>query len=252
MCVERHFWRVTVNGVCFFMTIVSRDLTGSLSSKATPVQAYQNTSSEVPATSAYRLWGKRTLDLVVLVLSAPFWMTVVGFAALLIWITERKSPFYSQKRVGRRGQTFRLWKLRTMVVDADARLEAHLQSHPADRAEWDATQKLKNDPRITPIGAFLRKTSLDELPQLFNVFIGEMSIVGPRPIMESQRELYSGERYYDMRPGLTGLWQVSERNETEFSDRVQFDNQYHKMLSLKSDVSVLARTVGVIVRGTGY
>ncbi len=234
------------------MTIVSRDLTGSLSTEATPVQAFQKTSPEVPATSAYRAWGKRALDLVLLTLMAPFWVTVIGFAALIIWVTERKSPFYNQLRIGRSGETFRLWKLRTMVVDADARLEAHLQSDPAARAEWDATQKLKNDPRITPVGAFLRKTSLDELPQLFNVLVGDMSIVGPRPIMENQRDLYSGERYYDMRPGLTGLWQVSERNETEFSDRVRFDNQYHNILSFTSDVSVLARTVGVVVRGTGY
>ncbi len=234
------------------MTIVSRDLTGSLSTKATPVQAFQKTSVDIPATTIYRSWGKRALDLVLLTLSAPFWMTVVGFAALIIWITEGKSPFYNQQRVGLRGETFRLWKLRTMVVDADARLEAHLQADPSARAEWDATQKLKNDPRITSVGAFLRKTSLDELPQLFNVLTGDMSIVGPRPIMESQRDLYSGDRYYDMRPGLTGLWQVSERNETEFSDRVRFDNQYHNTLSLKSDLSVLARTVGVVVRGTGY
>jgi lipopolysaccharide/colanic/teichoic acid biosynthesis glycosyltransferase len=235
-----------------FMTIVSRDLTGSLSTKATPVQAFQKTSVEVPAASAYRSWGKRALDLVLLMLAAPFWMTVVGVAALIIWVTERKSPFYNQQRVGLNGETFRLWKLRTMVVDADARLEAHLQADPAARAEWDATQKLKNDPRITAVGAFLRKTSLDELPQLFNVLTGDMSIVGPRPIMENQRDLYSGERYYDMRPGLTGLWQVSERNETEFADRVDFDNTYHNTLSLTSDLSVLARTVGVVVRGTGY
>lgn len=177
---------------------------------------------------------------------------MVGGAALLIWVTERKSPFYNQLRVGRRGETFRLLKLRTMVVDADAKLEAYLAENPEARAEWDATQKLKNDPRITKIGAFLRKTSLDELPQLFNVVTGDMSIVGPRPIMESQRDLYSGDSYYNMRPGLTGLWQVSERNESEFADRVRFDNQYDATLSLKSDLSVLVRTVGVVVRATGY
>lgn len=234
------------------MSIVSRDLTGSVASEVTPIHASQRNSSNTGLSSAYRTGGKRALDLVVLTLSAPFWLGLIGIAALLIWITEGKSPFYSQLRVGRGGKTFRLWKLRTMVVDADARLEAHLAANPEARAEWDATQKLKNDPRITFIGRILRKTSLDELPQLFNVALGDMSIVGPRPIMVNQRALYVGTAYYQLRPGLTGLWQVSQRNESEFADRVRFDNVYNRVQSLKTDLGVMSKTFGVMLRGTGY
>lgn len=234
------------------MTILSRDLTGSVPPEATPVRARRQAPSNSFSTSFYKSVGKRILDLVLLTLSAPVWLPVIGVAALIIWVTEREQPFYSQLRVGRGGKTFRLWKLRTMVVDADARLEACLAANPEARAEWDATQKLKKDPRITAFGAFLRKTSLDELPQLFNVVTGDMSIVGPRPIMVNQRALYPGDRYYQLRPGLTGLWQVSERNESEFTDRVRFDDVYSRVLSLKTDLGVMSKTFGVVLRGTGY
>jgi lipopolysaccharide/colanic/teichoic acid biosynthesis glycosyltransferase len=200
----------------------------------------------------YTAGGKRALDLLLLTLTAPFWLSLTGVAALVIWIAERKSPFYSQLRVGRHGKTFRLWKLRTMVVDADARLEAHLAADPQARAEWDATQKLRNDPRITALGFFLRKTSLDELPQLINVARGDMSIVGPRPIMVNQRTLYAGRAYFELRPGLTGLWQVSKRNECGFADRVRFDDIYCRKQSLKTDLAIMLKTVGVVLRGTGY
>jgi exopolysaccharide production protein ExoY len=238
------------------MTIVSRDLSGSVHS---PVHTDMGLVHARPrgvdggaSSSTYTSGGKRVLDLVLLTLTAPFWLSMIGLAALAIWIVEREAPFYSQLRVGRGGTTFRLWKLRTMVVDADARLEAYLAANPHARAEWDATQKLKHDPRITNLGAFLRKTSLDELPQLFNVALGDMSIVGPRPIMVNQRSLYAGNAYYKLRPGLTGLWQVSKRNESDFADRVRFDNVYWRLQSLKTDLGVITKTFGVVLRGTGY
>ncbi|MEM6421078.1 MAG: sugar transferase, partial [Pseudomonadota bacterium] len=162
------------------------------------------------------------------------------------------NPFYRQARLGRHGRVFRIWKLRTMVVDADARLEAYLARNPAARAEWDATQKLKHDPRITIVGRFLRKTSLDELPQLINVLTGQMSLVGPRPMMVNQRHLYDGDSYYHLRPGLTGLWQVSGRNDCRFVDRVRYDNTYAARISFLTDLGVMLRTVGVVLRGTGY
>ena len=250
------------------MTIVSSDLSVPVHSsvhspvrapvraEATPVRPRQRSgvdsarnASRYP--SLYKVGGKRALDLLLLTVTAPFWLSLIGVAALAIWIAEGKSPFYSQLRVGLHGKTFRLWKLRSMVVDADARLEAYLAANPAARAEWDATQKLRNDPRITALGAFLRKTSLDELPQLFNVARGDMSIVGPRPIMVNQRTLYAGRAYYALRPGLTGLWQVSTRHESDFADRVRFDNVYFRVQSLKTDLGVIARTFGVVLRGTG-
>ena len=199
----------------------------------------------------YARFPKRALDLFLTLLSAPIWLSAIAIGALLV-MTDGKSPFYSQVRVGRGGRHFRILKLRTMVVDADGKLEAYLRANPSARAEWDKTQKLKEDPRITRFGRLLRKTSLDELPQLFNVLAGDMSLVGPRPIMVDQVALYPGQAYYSLRPGLTGLWQVSKRNESRFTDRVRFDNRYAASQSLSTDLGVLARTVLTVLRGTGY
>lgn len=217
----------------------------------TAVRPVNPASPPVDTRSVYRGGVKRVLDTVAVLLAAPIWVPVVLIAALLV-ARDGHNPFYCQDRIGRKGRAFRMWKLRSMVVDAEARLEAHLAADPAARAEWDSTQKLKDDPRITPIGRILRKTSLDELPQLWNVLTGEMSLVGPRPMMVDQRSLYHGNSYYALRPGLTGFWQISDRNECRFSDRVRFDDAYHRSLSLRTDTTVLFRTVSVVLRGTGY
>jgi exopolysaccharide production protein ExoY len=171
--------------------------------------------------------------------------------ALLI-ARDGHSPFYWNARVGRSGRVFHMLKLRTMVRDADARLEAHLAADPAAAAEWGATQKLKKDPRITTFGRILRKTSMDELPQLWNVLVGDMSLVGPRPMMPSQQVLYPGRAYYTLRPGLTGPWQVSDRNGCTFAKRAEFDRDYEQSLSLATDLRLLARTVAVVLKGTGF
>jgi len=142
--------------------------------------------------------------------------------------------------------------LRSMVVDAEDRLKVHLDCDPVARHQWDSTQKLKQDPRVTRIGRLLRKTSMDELPQLLNVLNGTMSLVGPRPMMVSQRHLYYGRAYYRLRPGITGLWQISARNESEFVARVRYDDEYHRNLSCWLDLKILIRTVVVVLRGTGY
>ncbi|WP_299681715.1 sugar transferase [uncultured Roseobacter sp.] len=198
----------------------------------------------------YRSFVKPLIDLVATLIALPFIVVLVLVAAALI-ACDGHNPFYSQLRVGRNGRTFRMWKLRTMVHDADERLEAHLAANPAARQEWEQHQKLRNDPRITPIGRILRKTSLDELPQFWNVLTGDMSLVGPRPMMVSQRAHYSGQSYYNLRPGLTGLWQISDRNNCEFSGRVHYDDLYDNMVSMRTDLGVLVRTVGVVLRGTG-
>jgi exopolysaccharide production protein ExoY len=199
----------------------------------------------------YRRGVKRSLDVSLALLTAPLVVPLILIMAIVIMI-DGHNPFYSQMRVGRHGRIFRMWKLRTMVHDAEARLEDHLSEDPAARLEWDTTQKLKNDPRITLIGRVLRKTSLDELPQLWNVLIGDMSLVGPRPMMSSQRESYTGLSYYNLRPGITGLWQISDRNNCEFVERVRYDNLYDRIVSLRTDLAVIVRTVGVVLRGTGY
>lgn len=203
------------------------------------------------ARGLYRRHFKRILDMALVLLSAPFVLPVV----LLLGFFVRRDggpALYTQDRVGLDGRIFRIYKLRTMVVDADAKLAAHLAADPVMRAEWDENQKLKNDPRITAVGRLLRKTSLDELPQLLNVLKGDMSLVGPRPMMPDQRALYPGRAYYKMRPGLTGPWQVSDRNTVSFAGRAEFDAAYARDMSLLRDLTLMFLTVWVVVRGTGY
>lgn len=199
----------------------------------------------------YKLCFKRILDISLVLLALPIALPVMVVMALLV-ARDGSSPFFRQKRVGQNGKIFSLLKIRTMVPDAEARLEDYLASNKEARQEWNSTQKLKNDVRITSAGKFLRKSSLDELPQLWNVLKGDMSLVGPRPMMEDQKPLYPGSAYYALRPGITGLWQISDRNQSTFAARAKFDADYYNRLSLKTDLSILARTVSVVLRCTGY
>lgn len=200
----------------------------------------------------YRLSGKRALDIVLVLLTAPLTVPVVLLFALMLWI-EGGNPFYRQDRIGVGGRKFSILKLRTMVRDADACLQRYLDNDPAMAEEWATTQKLKNDPRITRLGAMLRSTSLDELPQFWNVLTGDMSLVGPRPMMPEQLEMYGDPyAYFAMRPGVTGFWQVSARNENHFSFRAEIDEIYFTKMSLTCDLGVMLRTIGVVLRRTGY
>ncbi len=199
----------------------------------------------------YRRYAKRVLDIFFVLLASPMVLPLVLLLGLVIRL-DGGPVFYSQDRVGRNGRIFRFWKLRSMVVDADRRLEAHLAGDPQARFEWNEAQKLKRDPRITRIGRIIRKTSLDELPQLWNVVRGEMSLVGPRPMMPDQTRLYRGRAYYNLRPGLTGFWQISDRNQVSFAARAAYDGQYARRLSFKTDMLVLIGTLWVVMRGTGY
>ncbi len=210
--------------------------------KAFNTSGYQN--------SLYCTVGKSLLDYFVVILSLPIVLPLVGIFALLIVLTGGQ-PFYWQNRLDKNGNIFKILKLRTMVRNADDVLEDYLAANPDAKHEWDCKQKLRNDPRVTRVGKFLRKTSLDELPQIWNILKGEMSLIGPRPMMVDQKALYPGTAYFRIRPGITGLWQVSERNETSFSERAAYDTKYYKELSLKTDLSILVRTVGVVLHGTG-
>ena len=204
-----------------------------------------------PRKSYYKAYGKRLVDIALIVFAAPFILPVVAMIALMA-TSKGASPFYFQRRVGRSGKIFSLVKIRTMVPNAEAALEAHLASDPAARQEWESTQKLKHDPRITTAGHFLRKSSLDELPQLWNVLKGDMSLIGPRPMMIDQQKLYPGTAYYALRPGISGAWQVSDRNDSSFADRATYDTDYNANLSFKTDFSILVRTFGAVIRCTGY
>lgn len=199
----------------------------------------------------YRSALKRIFDISIVLLTLPFTLPVVAILAVVM-LAESGSPFFLQSRLGRNGRVFKIWKLRTMVPDADVRLKSYLEQNEDARAEWATTQKLKNDPRITPLGRFLRKTSLDELPQLWNVLRGDMSLVGPRPMMCNQRHMYPGSAYYRMRPGITGPWQISDRNESEFKSRAAYDTTYEQKMSLFNDLRIMVMTVVTVLRGTGY
>jgi len=209
--------------------------------------------ADVPASPYLRLYrdfGKRALDLALVILSLPLWLPMVALLAACVAL-DGHAPFYRQKRVGRSGRLFTMWKLRTMVPDADLLLSRHLGANPEAAQEWSHKQKLARDPRITGIGRFLRCTSLDEFPQLFNVLRGDMSLVGPRPMLPEQQRLYSGRAYFQLRPGVTGFWQVSDRNASSFADRAAHDTLYYGSLSLPTDIGVLLVTVRAVIKGTG-
>ena len=199
----------------------------------------------------YRHAFKRGFDLLAVLATSFITLPLILLMAAGVAL-DGHSPFYAQKRVGKGGRVFTMWKLRSMVPGADAKLEAHLAADPAARAEWDHSQKLKKDPRITRIGRIMRKCSADELPQLWNVLTGDMSLVGPRPMLPEQAPLYPGQAYYALRPGITGIWQVSARNESSFADRARFDATYDRKLSLATDLGLLLATVRVVLRGTGH
>ncbi len=191
------------------------------------------------------------LDIGLVLLSAPVIVPVVLIVALLV-ARDGHNPFYRQKRIGRNGKIFSMWKIRSMIPNAEEALQAYLAENPKAAAEWRATQKLKNDPRITRIGRFIRRTSIDELPQLWNVANGDMALVGPRPMMVDQAQYYTGSAYFRLRPGLTGLWQISDRNNCNFVDRVLFDEDYAKSVSFGTDTKVIFSTFGVVLGATGY
>lgn len=198
----------------------------------------------------YRRALKPPVDIVLALLVSTLAIPVMVILAIIIALSGT-NPIYTQERVGKNGKPFRMWKLRSMAANAEALLEVHLAENKAAMDEWGTQQKLTIDPRVTLLGRFIRKMSLDELPQLWNVLIGDMSLVGPRPILPCQKSLYPGTDYYDLLPGITGSWQISARNESTFADRAVFDTNYNHTLSFSNDLKILCKTAGVVVKGTG-
>ena len=196
---------------------------------------------------------KRALDLVVVALFSPFLVPVFCLIGCLIKLTSRGPLFFGHARIRQNGRTFKAWKFRTMVHDADAVLRRHLEADPALAEEWRVTHKLRNDPRVTPLGRLLRRASLDELPQLLNVLTGEMSLVGPRPIVALEVEKYGDDYglYCRVKPGITGLWQVSGRNNTTYPERVAYDQYYVRNWSVWLDLYILKSTVRTVLTGDG-
>jgi Undecaprenyl-phosphate galactose phosphotransferase WbaP len=195
----------------------------------------------------------RVLDISLILLAAPYIILAFLILGTLIKLDSPGPVFFRQIRIGRFGRKFAVYKFRTMVQNADQVLQDYLDKSPELKAEWLATHKLKQDPRVTRLGGLLRKLSLDELPQLWNIIIGDMSLVGPRPIVDAEVEKYGKifKLYIQVRPGLTGLWQVSGRNNTTYERRVELDEYYVRNRSLKLDLEILLKTVLVVLKRDG-
>jgi Undecaprenyl-phosphate galactose phosphotransferase WbaP len=223
-------------------TVVARDLAGVFG-----VEIKQNLLNP----SARRT--KRALDLFGALAGGFFISPLLLALAVLVKLDSPGPVFYGQRRQGTGGETFLCWKFRTMCLDAENALDEYLQEDPVLWAEWEHDQKLREDPRVTRVGRFLRKTSLDELPQLWNVLKGEMSLVGPRPIVEAEIPRYDAmyDLYLRVTPGISGLWQVSGRNDTSYAERVTLDAYYVRNWSVWLDLVILARTLTVVFRGHG-
>ena len=196
---------------------------------------------------------KRTLDIVFALALAIVALPVFLLTAVAILIESGRPVFFGHSRVGRSGRAFRLLKFRTMAVNSDEILAEHLASDPEAADEWEQNRKLRRDPRVTRVGRVLRRTSLDELPQIWNILRGDMSIAGPRPIVEAEILKYGTTYplYALAKPGLTGLWQVSGRNDTTYRRRVELDATYVRTWTPILDLKLLFKTVDVVVRGKG-
>ena len=196
---------------------------------------------------------KRLTDLFLVLIALPFLIILFISLALLIRIDSPGPIFFAQKRIGKDGKEFTIWKFRTMVMNAEQVLKEYLQKHPSLQKEWKENQKIKNDPRVTTIGKILRRLSLDEFPQVINIFKGEMSVVGPRPIIQEEISFY-GNKYHifcRVKPGLTGLWQVSGRNDLTYEERVNLDEYYVRNWSVWMDIYILAKTIIAVFTGKG-
>ncbi len=201
---------------------------------------------------AYSTLGKRLLDIAIAIFLLPILLPMIGLLWSLIRL-QGGSGFYCHKRVGRNGAEFSCWKIRTMVPNAERLLTELLDADPLAADEWRRTQKLSRDPRITKLGQFLRRTSLDELPQIWNVLRGDMSFVGPRPVTKPELDRYGPDAkvYLKLRPGITGLWQVMGRSDGCYTERLRLDMAYARAITPLRDLTLILRTATVIFRPTG-
>ena len=196
---------------------------------------------------------KRGLDILLVLISLPVTIPILAVVAVLVKLSSPGPIFYSHRRIRTTGSFFSMWKFRTMCQNSTEVLEQYLAKHPKARSEWNRSHKLRNDPRITPIGSFLRRYSIDELPQLWNVLSGQMSLVGPRPIVAAEVEKYGEcfECYCQVKPGLTGLWQVSGRSKLSYDARVALDCTYVRGWSLLRDFVILLKTFVAVLNRDG-
>ncbi len=199
------------------------------------------------------LFAKRLLDIFIVLAFSPFWLPVMLILAILTKLTSKGPIFYGHKRVGKNSKEIKCWKFRSMCINSQEMLEEILRTDPVRRAEWEKDRKFIDDPRVTKFGKFLRKTSLDELPQLFNILSGSMSLVGPRPVTEPELKKYGKYKDYvlSVSPGLSGMWQISGRSDTGYEERISFDTYYIQNWSIWLDIWILIKTVWVVLKGKG-
>ncbi|CDN49603.1 MULTISPECIES: sugar transferase [Neorhizobium] len=197
--------------------------------------------------------AKRSFDITAAALALILFSPIFLMIAALVKFSDNGPIFYGHRRIGHNGRTFKCLKFRTMAVNGDEVLRNYLKANPQAAEEWRATRKLKFDPRVTVVGTVLRKLSLDELPQLLNILRGEMSVVGPRPVVDEELNLYDSFAafYLSTRPGLTGLWQISGRNDVSYDTRIAFDTQYVQNWSLIGDVAIIVKTIPAVCMARG-
>lgn len=233
-------------------TVTDRPI--SLARRRHPDRARATTRPDsIPVGSALARMAKRCIDFVICVAALVCTLPLLLVIAIAIKLDSPGPALYPHARVGRYGKPLRVLKFRTMVLNADGRLRDYLAGRPEQKSVWENAFKLRDDPRITKVGRVLRRFSLDELPQLVNVLRGDMSLVGPRPVIEDELERFGSSAAIIMRalPGITGLWAVSGRSDIPYDERVKLERRYVTEWSLRLDVSILARTIPVIIRGRG-
>jgi Undecaprenyl-phosphate galactose phosphotransferase WbaP len=210
-----------------------------------------DTSNKLKLT--WNLIIKRILELVTVIIGGIIILPFLLLTALIIKLNSPGPVLFKQKRIGKDGKEFTFYKFRSMATDAEKQLQVLMENNTALKEEWEKTHKLQNDPRITSFGKIIRRTSIDEFPQLINILKGDMSLVGPRPIVEDEIQKYGKDfnRVFSNRPGLTGLWQVSGRSDTEYHDRISYDTYYLQNWSIWLDLWIIYKTFGVVLFGKG-
>ena len=225
----------------------------TLSTKVKDFGGILGFSSTHNLTKRFSLFLKRCMDLFLLAVTSPVTVPLTAIVAVAVKATSRGPVFYGHRRVGKNGKEFKCWKFRSMVMDADEQLQKILAENPQMRKEWEKDRKFTNDPRVTGIGKILRKTSIDEIPQFYNVLVGEMSFIGPRPVTRPELARYGDKADFilSVQPGLSGMWQISGRSDTGYEERITLDSYYIHNWSVWLDVWIIIKTIFVVLRGKG-
>jgi Undecaprenyl-phosphate galactose phosphotransferase WbaP len=250
---DKHIIITTLANFRYNIIIPNQGYLNTISMTVRDLNGVLGMSTTHSLTKWYNISIKRLVDFLLLLAGSVIVLPLMAVIAILIKLSSPGPVLYGHERIGKKGKVIKVWKFRSMIVDADKVLDELLAVDPEMRAEWDAAHKLKKDPRITGIGNFLRKTSLDELPQFYNILKGEMSFIGPRPVTKSEEEKY-GENFnyiFSVTPGISGMWQVSGRSDADYAERVAFDSYYIQNWSLWLDIWLIFRTVGVVFSGKG-